>query len=85
MEKSLLDPQTALASEQFAHIIDLLKAENAFLRHRVVQLEEASKDHEARLRAATEGVTQFKVWSGLAAGGSSIMAIIAFIRAFTGG
>lgn len=42
-------------------------------------------DHEQRLRSATDGVTTFKTWSGLASGGSSIMAIVAFIKSFIGG
>jgi hypothetical protein len=32
----------------------------------------------------TDGVTQFKVFSGLASGGSGIMALAAFIRSFLG-
>lgn len=39
-------------------------------------------DHEQRIRAATEGVTTFKVWSGLAAGGSSLVAIVSLIKSF---
>jgi hypothetical protein len=30
-------------------------------------------------------VTSFKVWSGLASGGSSVVAIVAFVRAVLGG
>jgi hypothetical protein len=53
--------------------------------HRLAQLEGAVRDHEERLREATDGVTQFKVWSGLAAGGSGLVSLAALIRAWFGG
>jgi hypothetical protein len=55
-----------------------------FTSHRLKQLEEMVKDHETRIRAATDGVTQFKVWSGLATGGSWIVSAMALIRAWFG-
>jgi hypothetical protein len=48
------------------------------------RLQQALADHEQRLRLVTDGVTQFKVFSGLASGGSGIMALAAFIRSFLG-
>jgi hypothetical protein len=77
--------QAALVAEQFSHAVDLLRSEQKLINSRLDRLEVDSGDHEQRLRAATDGVTQFKVWSGLAAGGSSIVALIALIRAFFGG
>jgi hypothetical protein len=88
--------EAELIAEQLRHTIDLLRAEIAALRqsqehdremsgHRLRALEEQSRDHETRLRAATDGVTQFKVWSGLATGGSWIVSVFALIRAWCGG
>ena len=62
--------------------MDLLKAENNMLKLRISALEDAGKDHEARIRNLTDGVTSFRVWSGLASGGSSIMSIVALVKAF---
>ena len=52
------------------------------LRVEVGDLKKAKEDHETRIRSATEGVTQFKMFSGLANGGSGILSIIAFVRSF---
>lgn len=52
------------------------------LRLEVGELRKAKEDHETRIRSATEGVTQFKMFSGLANGGSGILSIIAFVRSF---
>ncbi len=82
-----------LLAEKLTHTIDLLRAEIAALRSeqahqkepfagQLARLERDAEDHEERIRSATEGVTQFKQWSGLAAGGSSIMAMIALLKAF---
>jgi archaellum component FlaC len=55
------------------------------LRSEVVDLKKAKEDHETRIRSATEGVTQFKMYSGLANGGSGLLSIIALIKSFFGG
>lgn len=91
-----MDPELELITEQLRHTLDLLKAELDALNrqalhdremaiHRITQLEENQRDHEARLRALQDGVTSFKVWSGLASGGSSLVALIALLRAILGG
>jgi len=54
---------------------------NAF---RLELLESRAQDQEARLRAATEGVAQFRLLLGLSGGGSLVMALAALIRAFLG-
>lgn len=54
----------------------------SMVNFRLLCLEEQIRDHETRLRAATEGITQFKVFSGLASGSSSILSIIALIKTF---
>ncbi|MDZ4158279.1 MAG: hypothetical protein U1B80_00690 [Anaerolineaceae bacterium] len=90
------EDQAALLAEQMRRALDLMKAEvNALkaqqahdrelVRHRLSALEGRSDDHELRLRTATDGVTQFKMWAGLASGGSGLMAFVALIRAFLGG
>jgi phage head maturation protease len=95
-----LDPSTeeqaALFAEQMRHALDLLRAEVNALRalhehdmemchHRLGSLETSTRDHELRIRADTDGVTQFKMWAGLASGGSGLMALAALIRSFLGG
>jgi len=90
------ETQMNLITEQLKSTINLLKVEinklatelahtRELTEHRLKQLEKCNEDHEARIRSATDGVTQFKVWSGLASGGSSVMSIVALIKAFFGG
>jgi hypothetical protein len=89
------DPEANLIAEQLRHTIDLLRAElsavkaeqahiKAMSDHRLAALEEARKDHETRLRDVTAGVTQFKVWAGLASGGSGLISLAALLRAWLG-
>lgn len=90
------EEQSALVEEQMHHALDLMRAEiealkaqqrhdNELTLHRLKALESQALDHEQRLRSATAGVTEFKVWSGLAAGGSGLMSLAALLRAFWGG
>lgn len=51
---------------------------------RLKLLEERMKDHETRIRCATEGVTQFRYLSGLSSGGSIIFSLAALLRTFFG-
>lgn len=87
------DEQSLLIAEQLRHANSLLKAELAGLRlelehlrsfnqHRMDGLERQVSDQESRIRAATEGVTQFKMWSGLANGGSGLLALAALLKSF---
>ncbi|MCD4674229.1 MAG: hypothetical protein K8R77_16315 [Anaerolineaceae bacterium] len=89
------DVQAALIAEQMHHALDLMRAEIDLLKarqasnielidHRLLRLEGQIGDHEARLQEATQGVTQFKVWSGLTSGSSSILAVAAFLKAVVG-
>jgi hypothetical protein len=91
-----LDPQSALIAEQLRHAIDLLRADidqlaaaqkhaDELASQRLSVLEEMARDHETRIRLLTDGVTQFKVWSGLASGSSSLVALLALLRTFVGG
>lgn len=90
------DRSTALLTEQLKHANHLLQAQikalEARLAHqqamngqRLAMLEEQMRDHEKRIRDATEGVTQFKLFSGLASGGSGLMSLVAILRTFLGG
>lgn len=90
------DKSVDLLTEQLRHANNLLQAQiralevrlahqQAMNHQRLVMLEEEIRDHETRIRAATEGVTQFKLFSGLASGGSSLMSLVAFLKAFLGG
>ncbi len=94
--ESTTEEQAALFAEQMRHALDLLRAEVDALRalhehdmemchHRLGGLETTSRDHELRIRADTDGVTQFKMWAGLASGSSGLMALAALIRSFFGG
>jgi hypothetical protein len=91
-----MDESTALLTEQLRHANALLQAQiktlDARLAHqqamnqqRLAMLEEQIRDHETRIRTATEGVTQFKLFSGLASGGSGLMSLVALVKAFLGG
>lgn len=90
------DLEGELIAEQLKHTIDLLNAridglaselahQKELSGHRLGTLEDGQKDHETRIRGLQDGVTSFRVWSGLANGGASIMSIIAFVKAFVGG
>lgn len=85
------DEEITLLGEQLRHALDLLRADQQVLRralqhelefsaHRLAQIEKRLDDQEARLRSATDGVAQFKMFSGLASGGSAILAVLAFVR-----
>jgi hypothetical protein len=88
--------QAQLIAAQMKHAIDLLKADiqslsarvdhnQKLIDHRLAALERQVEDHEERIRAATAGVTQFKLFSGLASGGSSLASLAALLKAFFGG
>jgi len=91
----LVDPdQTSqLLTEQLKHLNTLYKARFDALEeklnhtrdltnHRLKALETTTQDHETRIRAATQGVTQFKLFSGLASGSSNLMSLVALLKAF---
>ena len=90
------DKSAALLTEQLQHANHLMQGQikaleakvthlQAMNQQRLGVLEEQGRDHETRLRAATEGVTQFKLFSGLASGGSGLMSLVALLRTFLGG
>ena len=90
------DKTQALLTEQMLHANNLMRAQiqaleaklshQAAINHqRLTMLEEQIRDHETRIRSATEGVTQFKLFSGLASGGSGLMSLVAVLKAFLGG
>ncbi len=68
--------------EQLRHHTELDAERASAIKETLADLKEQVKDHEQRIRAATDGVTSFRVWSGLAAGGSGIVSVIAFIKSF---
>jgi hypothetical protein len=90
------DKTSALLAEQLRHASNLLSAQiqsleakvvhqSALTHQRLMMLEEQLRDHETRIRAATEGVTQFKLFAGLTSGGSGLMSLVAILKAFFGG
>ena len=66
------------------HLKEMIPKKRGQVEHRLHYLEKQVEDHEARLREATEGVTQFKVRSGLTSAGSGILSILAIVKAFFG-
>jgi hypothetical protein len=85
-----------LLGEQLRHMIDLLRTDIEGLERershdreiydrRIDQLEKDRQDHEQRIRSLQDSATSFKVWSGLASGGSTIAAIAALLKAWFGG
>ena len=91
-----MDYQDVLIGEQLKHMVDVMDAKldrielnqvhlKELIEHRLDYLEKQADDHEERIRAATEGVTQFKVRSGLTSAGSGILSIMALLKSFFGG
>lgn len=74
---------------RFQRVEGLIQHQNAldterlgFIRSELGELRKITGDHEQRIRNATDGVTQFKVVSGLANGGSGLLSVVALIRTF---
>jgi hypothetical protein len=89
------EAQNLLVAEQMKHALDLMRADieairaqaqhnQAMTSHRLTSLENCGQDHENRIRAATDGVTQFKMYSSLVSGGTFITAIAALLKSFLG-
>lgn len=87
------DQSSQLLAEQLKHLNTLYKARIYALEEklahtkeiadqRLTALENDVRDHETRIRDATQGVTQFKLFSGLASGSSSLMSLVAILRTF---
>ena len=87
------DQTSQLLGEQLRHLNTLYKARIDALEeklnhtrelsdHRLSILEKTSQDHETRIRDATQGVTQFKLFSGLASGSSNLMSLFALLKTF---
>ena len=87
------DPNIQLLTEQLRHLNthykskfealdEKLRHTKEITDHRLSSLETITQDHETRIRDATQGVTQFKLFSGLASVGSGIMSLVALLKAF---
>ena len=85
--------ENELLYEQLTHTLDLIQNEINALRTEIIHhremigqhveaLEKQSLDHETRLRDATNGVTQFRLWSTLSSSGSALLSVTALIRSF---
>ena len=92
----MADQQAELWLERVCHAVDLLRGEISevragqqhlaeMLEARLGAVEKQLADQENRLRAAAEGVTQFKLLAGLAGGGSGLISLAALLRTFLGG
>ena len=64
--------------------VKLMRAELEHLRelteHRLKAIEKNSEDHENRLRDVSTGVTQFRFWSSVTSGGSTVMSLLALLK-----
>jgi hypothetical protein len=87
------DAEVSLIAEQMKHANSLIKSDVESLRQelahyrelttlRLTDLEAARSDHETRLRGVSDGITQFKVYTGLLNGGSSLLALLALLKAY---
>ena len=85
-----------LLAERLERKLDLIRSELGQIRssqeHQAEmferefrQIEACTSDHEERLRRNTEAVTQLKVRSLVSSGGTSLVSLAAFIKAFLGG
>lgn len=72
---------SALEVEQ-KHQKEIADLQKQLYEGQLDDLKKAVADHETRIRAATDGVTQFKTWSGIISGGSLVAAVAAFLKAF---
>lgn len=79
--------------ERIAYTLELIRGELNLLRremkhqselldNRIAVLEKQASDHETRLRDATTGVTQFRLWSTMSNGGSILMSLAALAKSF---
>ena len=85
--------QVYLLGEQIRYRVDMIDAKldsielnqehlKELIEHRQIHLEKQGEDHETRIRAATDGVTQFKVRSGVTTAGSGILSIMTMVKPF---
>lgn len=68
--------------ERLNHHKELEAEQVQSIRKELAELRETTKDHEARLRANTDGVTRFQVWTSLASGGGLVTGLGAIIKSF---
>jgi uncharacterized protein YecA (UPF0149 family) len=71
----------ALETEQ-KHQKEINELQKQLYEGQIDDLKTQVADHEARIRAATDGVTQFKTWSTIITGGSLVASIAAILKAF---
>lgn len=64
------------------HTSELTAEKNRALRADIDEIKRVLLDHEARIRSAGDGITQFKTFNGLASGGSALMSLAAVLKAF---
>jgi dynactin complex subunit len=64
------------------HQIEINALQKQLYEGQLDDLKRQVVDHETRIRSATDGVTQFKTWSGIISGGSFVAAVAAFLKAF---
>lgn len=85
-----------LIGEQFGHAVDLIRGHLAAIEkaqeiqketllEKIAQLEKVGDDHEARIRDLQDLVVSQRTILGLAQGGTSVMSLIALMKALLGG
>jgi hypothetical protein len=91
-----VDEKEILSNNQLTEIVNAMNSKldrielnqmhiKEMIEYRLANLEKQGDDQETRIRTATEGVTQFKVKSGLTSAGSGLLSIIALLKSFIGG
>jgi len=76
------EDQAALIGEQFAHAVDLLKAEQRRQAENIAAAQQILVDHETRLRFLTDTSTQFRFLVSLSAGGGLLGLIGLLVNLF---
>ncbi len=77
-----LNSRMAAIEESIKHHTELDTEKIQSIRDILADIKDQVKDHEQRIRTATDGVTSFRVWTGLSSGGSGLMSVIALIKSF---
>ena len=88
-----MEEKELMIGAELKHVVDMMDAKldrielnqvhlKELLEHRLYYVEKQVEDHETRIRVATEGITQFKVRSGLTSAGSGLLSIMAILRSF---
>lgn len=80
-----LNARLSMLETQITHQGELNAQRLTGLAEDITRLNKCLDDHETRIRAVQDGVTGFKIVTGLGSGGSALMSLGALLKAFIGG